>query len=860
MASLRGLTRTRPGMSLFAGVLLGFFLSNWLVIISDMTLPLLQDASCVDNDMWSREGTDTRENEVQDFQREKRARVDQRKGNHVYVGVMTAEKYLNTRAVAAFETWVRSIRGRVEFFTGGHAGNRHGGVVPTVFLRGVTDVYPPQKKSFLMLKYMHDHYLDEYEWFVRADDDVYIQGGKLEQFLRGVNSSQPLYIGQPGFGKQGEFGQLGFAADENFCMGGPGMIMSRETLRRVVPNISWCLKNLYSAHEDVEVGRCIGRFAQVSCTWSYEAKDIFYHDKTDNVEGFMKTMGMSKLRKAITLHPNKNPSHQYRLHKNLLALQTQDFRHRTLVLHREIRRVTYLLGEQPSRLYEATGRSPSLLNFVPKDINSVMPWDFITNRQMFTADISLPAKAIPMALSTGLGHVVEQLKAMELINKNARRDRRTAYYREIYYGYRRVNPMCGTECVLDLLLDLVSHEYIGENSTLEVRKHAYLQQSFSQIVFEEHEIDREDDGDDDTKRGLGQNINETHHVHEADKFKRRTERSRQKETIHAIVPVAGRLQAFRRFMKSYERSCLKTGENVRLLVILFKGAYKQPDQTAAIWKLVISYSMKYPDAYLKILPADRKFSKGLALGFGASVFTNTSLLFFCDVDLVFRPEFLERCRWNTIHGHQAYFPVAFSQYDPVTIIGNKPTQRSTTAHRNPPNPLVGGQGNDVVNQSASRQSPHQMIISSSGRLSNKTMTTTRLSRPRHSQVSDFPSSEESMMHHYVFSKDAGYWRYYGFGMVCLYQSDFLRTDGFDPTIEGWGLEDVDLYEKFVKKDIRVMRVVDPGMVHVFHTIHCDPALSEKQYRMCLGARANTYGSAARLGRVWRKMRQKRNTT
>jgi len=48
------------------------------------------------------------------------------------------------------------------------------------------------------------------------------------------------------------------------------MIMSRETLKRIAPYIEDCLVNLYTAHEDVEIGRCVRKFAGVSCTWNYE--------------------------------------------------------------------------------------------------------------------------------------------------------------------------------------------------------------------------------------------------------------------------------------------------------------------------------------------------------------------------------------------------------------------------------------------------------------------------------------------------------------------------------------------------------------------------------------------------------------
>lgn len=79
-----------------------------------------------------------------------------------------------------------------------------------------------------------------------------------------------LCVGQAGRGNSEEFGLLSLEFDENFCMGGPGVIMSRETLRRVAPHIPTCLKNLYSTHEDVEVGRCVQKFAGIPCTWNYE--------------------------------------------------------------------------------------------------------------------------------------------------------------------------------------------------------------------------------------------------------------------------------------------------------------------------------------------------------------------------------------------------------------------------------------------------------------------------------------------------------------------------------------------------------------------------------------------------------------
>jgi hypothetical protein len=55
---------------------------------------------------------------------------------------------------------------------------------------------------------------------------------------------------------------------------------------------------------------------------------------------------------------------------------------------------------------------------------------------------------------------------MELVNKNARQRGRTIDFKEILYGYRRVNPLIGADFILDLLLIYRKHK--GRKMTVQV--------------------------------------------------------------------------------------------------------------------------------------------------------------------------------------------------------------------------------------------------------------------------------------------------------------------------------------------------------------------------------------------------------
>lgn len=102
---------------------------------------------------------------------------------------------------------------------------------------------------------------------------------------------------------------------------------------------------------------------------------------------------------------------------------------------------------------------------------------------------------------------------------------------------------------------------------------------------------------------------------------------------------------------------------------------------------------------------------------------------------------------------------------------------------------------------------------------------------------------------YAINNFNGYWREYGFGIASLYKKDFRSIGGFDLMIQGWGKEDVDLYEKAVRSNLTTFRAVDRHLIHVFHDVQCDPSLSGPQLTMCEGSRANTYAGTEQLANI-----------
>ena len=137
-------------------------------------------------------------------------------------------------------------------------------------------------------------------------------------------------------GTKEEYGKLALDENENFCMGGPGIILSRETLARFTPHIKKCLKNFYTYHEDVELGRCVHKYANTSCTWSYEMQHILYNHP-NKTEGYKASNLISTdILRAVSLHSIKDIRVFTRVHNFALQRRIIELEQRTMLLNRQI--------------------------------------------------------------------------------------------------------------------------------------------------------------------------------------------------------------------------------------------------------------------------------------------------------------------------------------------------------------------------------------------------------------------------------------------------------------------------------------------------------------------------------------------
>jgi chondroitin sulfate N-acetylgalactosaminyltransferase 1/2 len=149
-----------------------------------------------------------------------------------------------------------------------------------------------------------------------------------------------------------------------------------------------------------------------------------------------------------------------------------------------------------------------------------------------------------------------------------------------------------------------------------------------------------------------------------------------KETINLILPLSGRTDNFEVFLQRFGDICVRWDRNVYLTVVYFgqKGRRK-------VQHLLTEFENREKFKNYKLLFEDGPFSRGVGLQRGVvSWEKGNSIMFFCDVDMFFAPDFLERCRFYTEPGRMVYYPIVFSLYNSEIVYNGKPPEISRQLH------------------------------------------------------------------------------------------------------------------------------------------------------------------------------------
>uniref|UniRef100_A0A914E314 Glycoprotein-N-acetylgalactosamine 3-beta-galactosyltransferase 1 n=1 Tax=Acrobeloides nanus TaxID=290746 RepID=A0A914E314_9BILA len=174
-----------------------------------------------------------------------------RENVRIFCWIMTSKNNTNSRAVHIHATWASRCNKHV-FITA-----NEGSDLPSIDLNvteGRNYLWAKTKSAF---KYIYEKELNNYDWFLKADDDTYVIVENLRFMLLAYSPNDPVYFGckfKP-FVKQG------------YMSGGSGYVLSREAVKRfaedALPDPKKC-KEKGTGAEDAEMGKCLEKVGVIA--------------------------------------------------------------------------------------------------------------------------------------------------------------------------------------------------------------------------------------------------------------------------------------------------------------------------------------------------------------------------------------------------------------------------------------------------------------------------------------------------------------------------------------------------------------------------------------------------------------------
>ena len=159
----------------------------------------------------------------------------------ILVWVMTAPQTMQSRTRFVRDSWGKRAD-KILYFS-----SKSDPEFPTIGLNVSEGRKHLMAKTFQAFHYVYENYFNDFDWFMKADDDTYVIMENLRYFLSDKNSSAPVYYGM----------WLKAHLKQGFYSGGAGYVLSKEALRRFATQGKDAKCKTDGETEDVDFGRCM---------------------------------------------------------------------------------------------------------------------------------------------------------------------------------------------------------------------------------------------------------------------------------------------------------------------------------------------------------------------------------------------------------------------------------------------------------------------------------------------------------------------------------------------------------------------------------------------------------------------------
>ncbi|XP_060949658.1 chondroitin sulfate glucuronyltransferase [Limanda limanda] len=541
------------------------------------------------------------------------------------VGVLTSRATLNTLAVAVNRTVAHHFH-RTFFFTGLRSPKVPHGM--TVVAHGDDR---PVWLMYETVRHLHLHYGSDYDWFLLAQDDTYLQADRLSELVGHLTAGQDLYMG-----RAEEF--IGGEEKARYCHGGYGYLLSRSLLARLQPHLDTCRNDILSVRPDEWLGRCIIDYLGLSCVEVHREMTYRYFELGKNADP--EREDSAQFKNAFTVHPVSEPNLMYRLHKRFSQIELEWTYLQIEQLQMQINNLSERTPEGKAGVTWPIGINPP---FKPRTRFEVINWEYFTEEHIYLCVDSSPKCEMRGADRADVSAVLEI--AVERLNERYQPQLRFRK-RRLLNGYRRFDPTRGMEYMLDLALE------------------AYTQKGHSQVIVKRVNL----------LRPLSAvEIIPMPYVTEATR-------------VQVILPVTAQDQDYvSNFLDMYVMNTLDTHDNVLLTFLFIYDPFdaqrvSQTDVFAGIKAMIGEVEKRYGDVKIPWISVKTEVPSQVKLMDIISKKHPVDTLFFLSsVWTEVNADFLNRCRMNAISNWQVFFPIHFQEYSPAVVYRDQPPSAASSS-------------------------------------------------------------------------------------------------------------------------------------------------------------------------------------